>query len=92
MNKINNLPTFPNYQTLGKLGGGSFGQVYLVQHQVLGYKRAIKRMKLTPKVDLDMVMTEVNLMINLSHDNIIKAYDCVKQDNNTMDIVMEYAD
>ena len=75
--------------TFGKtLGTGSFGQVRLAIHKATKQTRAVKIIPKS-KVDLKLLINEVNILSKLSHPNIMQIYE-IFDDNTNIYIVSEY--
>ena len=78
------------FKKLKVLGKGSYGKVYLVEDDKTKDMYALK------KIDKDKdsyisFNTEVNLLKNIDHNNIIKLYDFYENDFS-LNIVLEYAE
>ena len=75
--------------TFGKtVGTGSFGQVRLAIHKATKQTRAVKILPKS-KVDLKLLINEVNILSKLSHPNIMQIYE-IFDDNTNIYIVSEY--
>ena len=78
-----------------QLGSGSFGRVYLVSHNesknLFALKVIDKRKLMVSYGKLDIIYNEINIHSKLSHENIIKLYN-VHEDNENINIIMEYAE
>lgn len=80
-----------DYKLLGKLGNGSFGNVY----QAISKNGSEVAIKVIPKSkfqsyeDYSAVTREISIMKSLSHPNIVKFFDSF-QSNAEIYIVMEY--
>ncbi|AGC02086.1 serine-threonine kinase [Acanthamoeba polyphaga moumouvirus] len=79
-----------------ELGEGGFAKVYLGINKLTGEKVAIKKVflnqKKTPKNELlNKLSTEIQIMQQLDHPNIVKLYDVYKTDDYWY-IIMEYCD
>ncbi|KAK5992188.1 Cytokinesis protein sepH [Cladobotryum mycophilum] len=75
------------------LGKGAFGSVYKAFNWGTGEAVAIKQIKLTdlPKSELRMIESEINLLKNLFHDNIVKYIGFVKT-AECLNIILEYCE
>jgi serine/threonine protein kinase len=82
-----------NYQLLQKLGGGSFGQVYLAQDLRRKTKVAIKILDpFTTQKERDQFFDEVRSLVRLRHPNIVSVIDFgIDKMTSSPFIVMEYA-
>jgi len=77
------------------LGSGSFGNVYLVRHNITQEEYA---MKVVNKKKLDQlygnsyeqILNEIRIHSKLDHENIIHIYN-VSEDEENINIIMEYA-
>ena len=75
--------------TFGKtIGSGAFGQVRLAIHKATKQARAVKIIQKS-KVDMKVLMNEVNVLSKLSHPNIMQIYEMF-DDNSNVYIVSEY--
>ena len=75
--------------TFGKvIGAGSFGQVRLAIHKATKQTRAVKIIQKS-KVDIKVLLNEINILAKLSHPNIMQIYE-VFDDNTNIYIVSEY--
>ncbi|XP_077546692.1 serine/threonine-protein kinase ICK [Haemaphysalis longicornis] len=78
------------YMTLGPLGDGTYGSVVLGQRLDTGEKVAIKRMKKKYySWEECMNLREVKSLQKLSHANLVKLKEVVREDN-TLYFVFEY--
>ncbi|KAF8489636.1 kinase-like protein [Russula emetica] len=69
-----------DYQLGDSLGKGAFGQVYRALNWATGETVAVKEIQLTniPKGELGQIMSEIDLLKNLNHPNIVKYKGFVK--------------
>ena len=75
--------------TFGKtLGTGAFGQVRLAIHKATKQTRAVKIIP-KAKVDIKLLVNEINVLSKLSHPNIMQLYE-IFDDNTNIYIVSEY--
>lgn len=80
-----------NFFKIGaKLGEGSFGEVSLVTHKSTGVVRAMKKIKKKAimKEEEDAMISEVKVMKELDHPNIVKVFE-LYQDNNWYYLITE---
>ncbi len=76
------------YEFMKKLGGGSFGEVFLVHHKHLDREEAAKIIK-TNK--FNSALQEAKNIQQLQHENIINIYDAdILPDKSGIFITMEY--
>ena len=77
-----------------QIGSGSFGRVFLVSHnetkELFALKTIEKRKLMMTYGKLDIIFDEINIHSKLHHQNVIKLYN-VYEDNDTINIIMEYA-
>jgi serine/threonine protein kinase len=89
-----NIYFFLLLQRLGEcLGKGAFGSVYKAFNWGNGEAVAVKQIKLAdlPKSELRMIESEIDLLKNLHHDNIVKYIGFVKSDD-CLNIILEYCE
>ncbi|KAH9024811.1 kinase-like protein [Lactarius pseudohatsudake] len=69
-----------DYQLGDSLGKGAFGQVYRALNWATGETVAVKEIQLSniPKGELGQIMSEIDLLKNLNHPNIVKYKGFVK--------------
>ncbi|KAI8306436.1 Cytokinesis protein [Colletotrichum sp. SAR11_59] len=82
------------YHRLGEcLGKGAFGSVYKAFNWGTGEAVAVKQIKLAdlPKSELRMIESEIDLLKNLHHDNIVKYIGFVKS-ADCLNIILEYCE
>lgn len=78
-------------QRLGDcLGKGAFGSVYRALNIKSGETVAIKQVKLEnlPESELKVIMSEIDLLKNLNHANIVKYHGYTK-DSEVLNIILE---
>lgn len=71
-----------------KLGDGSYGSVFLGTHKVTGQVRAIKQIPKSRIRDPERMESEISIMRNADHPNIVKLYE-VFEDPRFVYLVME---
>lgn len=76
-----NANKFSSYKILSKLGHGAYGTVYKAQHITTKEVLAIKAVQVEEDEFIEDYMTEINLVQNLSHKNIVKCYGFEKRVN-----------
>ncbi|KZT71958.1 hypothetical protein DAEQUDRAFT_80217 [Daedalea quercina L-15889] len=75
------------------IGRGQFGAVYRALNLNTGQMVAVKRIRLEglKEDEIKQLMNEVDLVKSLSHPSIVK-YEGMARDDNTLSIVLEYAE
>ena len=80
------------YYRIGKmLGRGAFGKVNLAMHKLVRKLVALKSLNkecLTDEVQKQKLMKEVNLLLKLRHDHVVKIYETIETKKHII-IVME---
>lgn len=61
-----------DYEKLKPLGGGGFGDVWLLRHKVTGEEYAARTINLTGGEDEDKILQEVRILQKLDHACIVK--------------------
>ncbi|KAM0333375.1 hypothetical protein ACHAQA_002036 [Verticillium albo-atrum] len=86
-------PGLKDYRLGECLGKGAFGSVYKAFNWGTGEAVAVKQIKLAdlPKSELRMIESEIDLLKNLHHDNIVKYLGFVKS-VDCLNIVLEYCE
>lgn len=87
------VPGLKNYQLGDCLGKGAFGSVYRALNWGTGETVAIKQIGLAalPKAELSVIMSEIDLLKNLNHPNIVKYHGFEKSPENLY-IILEYCE
>ncbi|KAL0576321.1 Protein kinase of the Mitotic Exit Network [Marasmius crinis-equi] len=82
-----------DYQLGDSLGKGAFGQVYRALNWATGETVAVKEIQLSniPKSDLGEIMSEIDLLKNLNHPNIVKYKGFVKT-RDFLYIILEFCE
>ncbi|ODA80767.1 hypothetical protein RJ55_03726 [Drechmeria coniospora] len=86
-------PSLKDYRLGECLGKGAFGSVYKAFNWSTGEAVAVKQIKLAdlPKSELRMIESEIDLLKNLFHDNIVKYIGFVKS-TDCLNIILEYCE
>lgn len=63
-----------------KLGKGTYGEVFSATHKETGQRRAIKQIPRSKIKNWDRFVTEVKIMQQLDHPNVIKLYEYFEDD------------
>jgi len=63
------------YEKVKLLGEGSFGEVWLVKHNILGKEFAMKIIDKTPYSNTSQIINEINILKTLDHPNILKVLE-----------------
>ena len=63
-----------DYEIKEKIGEGSFGSVYRIQHKALKLERALKKIKKTSN-EAFSTFEEIEVLKELDHRNILKIYE-----------------
>lgn len=79
---------YDNYKVLKKLGAGSYGTVYKVQHLKTQAIYACKQMKKGKITNMDKFTIEINIMKEMDHPSIIKLYE-VYEEEQYIYLIME---
>lgn len=82
-----------DYQLGDSLGKGAFGQVYRALNWATGETVAVKEIQLSniPKAELGEIMSEIDLLKNLNHPNIVKYKGFVKT-RDYLYIILEFCE
>ncbi|GJE91912.1 Pkinase domain-containing protein [Phanerochaete sordida] len=81
------------YQLGDSLGKGAFGQVYRALNWETGETVAVKEIQLSniPKSEIGQIMSEINLLKNLNHPNIVK-YKGYEKTPEFLYIILEFCE
>lgn len=84
-----------DYQTLKKLGEGSFGSVHLVRRVSDGEHYAMKKVRMGKLAEKEKqgALNEIRILASINHPNVIAYKDAFfEKTSGDLCIVMEYAD
>ena len=84
----NSEPITKNYVIEKKLGDGTYGCVYLATHKTTHAKRAIKQLPRNKIKNPERLETEIKILSEADHPNIIKLYEEYEDPRNVY-LVME---
>ncbi|MCQ2816650.1 MAG: protein kinase [archaeon] len=70
------------------LGEGAYARVFQVQNRTTGQIYACKEFQKNKTTDLEALNSEIDIMIDMDHPNIIRIYE-VYEDDNFIRIIME---
>jgi len=79
------------WDIIGELGDGAFGKVHKARHKENGKLAAAKICALETEDELSDFTVEIDILHDLSHDNIIKLYDAYHYDSKLW-MFIEYCD
>ena len=71
----NTMALTEEYEPLGQLGEGGYGQVYLVKHKKMNLLRAMKVIPIKSKTSGEKTEEEIELLKQLDHPNIVKLFE-----------------
>lgn len=82
-----------SYKKIKELGEGSFGEVFLVQNIRTNQKVVSKEMRLhgLDEPTIIQLYTEVKVLENIKHPNIIQMYETYRTKSNKLVLILEYA-
>ena len=79
------------YRILEVIGDGTYGTVYKGINTETNEKVAIKKLKAKVKsINECMNMNEVKIVKKCNHENIIKLYEIIHEQNNDVSYIFEY--
>ncbi|GAA6058273.1 hypothetical protein JCM3770_004335 [Rhodotorula araucariae] len=86
-------PSLPDFKLAEKLGQGAFGSVYKALNWTTGETCAVKQIDLShiPQSELPDIMSEIDLLKNLHHPNIVQ-YRGYAQTSTSLYIILEYCE
>ena len=84
-----------NYEVINQIGHGNFGKIYKIRrksdNKILIWKE-LDYSHMTEK-EKEQIVTEVNILRELNHPNIVKYYDrIIDKKNSKIYIIMEYCE
>ncbi|CAH2284168.1 myosin light chain kinase family member 4 isoform X1 [Pelobates cultripes] len=85
------INSFYNVERTELLGGGRFGQVHRCIEKSSGLKLAAKVIKVKGHKEKEEVKNEIQVMNQLSHNNLVQLYDAFESRNDIV-LVMEYVE
>eukprot|EP01129_Flabellula_baltica_P002228 TRINITY_DN12062_c0_g1_i1.p1 TRINITY_DN12062_c0_g1~~TRINITY_DN12062_c0_g1_i1.p1 ORF type:complete len:482 (+),score=91.02 TRINITY_DN12062_c0_g1_i1:105-1550(+) len=88
---VNNAPARDIYKNLKMIGEGAAGEVFVATNTTDDSKVAIKKMPISTDT-LQILCTEINIMKQSTHSNIIQYYDSFIVETNFLWVVMELMD
>ena len=77
------------YEKVKLLGEGSFGEIWLVRHKLLGKEFALKIIEKSPYSNVNQIINEINILKTLDHPNILKILE-FHLENDKFYIVTDY--
>lgn len=83
------LRVFEDYEFFEKKGEGAFGKVMTVKHIRTGIMRACKSIAMKSKDQQKLVETEIELMKQLDHPNILRLFECYYDGDTSIYLVTE---
>ncbi|KAM6494311.1 hypothetical protein JOM56_010672, partial [Amanita muscaria] len=91
--KASSSKALNDYQLGDSLGKGAFGQVYRALNWATGETVAVKEIQLSniPKAELGEIMSEIDLLKNLNHSNIVQYKGFVKT-REYLYIILEFCE
>eukprot|EP00928_Gymnodinium_smaydae_P046375 TRINITY_DN30893_c0_g1_i1.p1 TRINITY_DN30893_c0_g1~~TRINITY_DN30893_c0_g1_i1.p1 ORF type:complete len:678 (-),score=155.07 TRINITY_DN30893_c0_g1_i1:59-2092(-) len=85
----NEQPLDDVYELGAKLGEGSFGKVYRVEHRISGQQRVCKTIsKASAGMPMEQILQEIENMAVLDHPNVVRVYEYF-EDEKTISQIME---
>merc|ERR1719217_1403767 len=83
------LQIFDDYDFFEKKGEGAFGKVMEVRHKRTGQMRACKSITIRDRQQMELIQTEVRLMKELDHPNVLRLYQMYYDGNRNIYLVIE---
>eukprot|EP00127_Corallochytrium_limacisporum_P000493 Clim_evm22s14 gene=Clim_evmTU22s14 len=78
------------FRDLEFLASGASAKIYVSTSNKTGIKMAIRRLDLDEQARLDMVVTELEILLNFKHRNIVHYHACHLVENSDLWITMDY--
>lgn len=78
------------YHLLGQIGTGATGSVYTAVDIKTSEKVAIKMIDIRKQVKKVLILTEISVMKNKKHPNVVNYYDSYLVDENQLWVIMEF--
>jgi len=83
------LQVFDDYDFLEKKGEGAFGKVMTVRHKRSNQIRACKALIIHSAQQRSLIETEINLMKQLDHPNVLRLFKCYYDGDRNIYLVLE---
>lgn len=87
---VNNKDPTPLFKIIEKAGQGASGAVYLAESVADNQKVAIKQMDLNVQPRKELIITEILVMKDSQHKNIVNFLDSYLRGNSDLWVIMEY--
>lgn len=86
--KVKEGKVLDSYKIVKNIGEGTFGKVLKVIHKDTNAPRALKRILLSQSINIQQLLSEVNLLTIMDHPNIVRIFEVI-QEPKTINIIME---
>lgn len=87
---VNNKDPTPLYKIIERAGQGASGEVFLAESVIDNQKVAIKQMDLNVQPRKELIITEILVMKDSQHKNIVNFLDSYLRGNSDLWVIMEY--
>ncbi|PAA53346.1 hypothetical protein BOX15_Mlig000886g2, partial [Macrostomum lignano] len=92
---INGNDPWEFYENIKEIGSGTYGHVYKAKHKATGTYAALKCVKIEPTDDLKAILTELFVLKDCHHANIVEFFGAFITENRLLNqtnlwIAMEY--
>lgn len=77
------------YETIREIGGGSSAKVFKVRKIKTNFIKALKAINLDSTSNLYELLSEISILKEFSHPNIMKIYECFLLDGQSLNIITE---